>query len=178
MGRQIAVIATPEDERELFRFIQTLTPIRVFQTFAATPEELWLDDWEDQDLPGFTFSIWLRDFPWEPTYGITGGPGCPPERAGFHYFANAGQAPVLELSRGDLTQKRAGRIYWGRNFSAPHGLAYDDEAVSKLVDQVWRWIRKHGKRVDHAYLGAHYLLPHAWLQWSLAVEQNGRTAVE
>jgi len=178
MGRQIAVIATPEDERELLRFIHTLTPIRVFQTFAATPEELWLDDWEDRDLPGFTYSIWLQEFPWEPTFGVTGGPGCPPERTGFHYFANAGQAPVLELTRGDLGRNRAGRIYWGRNFSAPHGLRYDDAAFSKIVDQVWRWVRKHGRRVEIPILQAHYLLRHAWSQWSQAVEQNSSAAIE
>jgi hypothetical protein len=178
MGRQIPVIAAPEDERELLRFIQGLSPIRVFQTFARTPEELWLDEWETQDLPGFSYSIWLRAFPWEPTYGITGGPGCPPERAGNHYFANAGRAPVLELSRGDLARRRAGRIYWGRNFSAPEGLAYDDAAFSKIVDQVWRWVRKHGRKVEDPHLGAHYLLPHAWSQWSQPSEQLAATAIE
>jgi len=178
MGRQIPVIGNPEDERELLRFIRTLSPIRVFQTFARTPDELWLDDWDAEDLPGFNFSIWLQAFPWEPTYGLTGGPGCMPDRAGFHYFANAGQAPVLELSRGELARKRAGRLYWGRSFSAPHGLAYDDAAFSKLVDQVWRWVRKHGRRVERPDLFAHYLLPHAWSQWAQAVEQNVHPTIE
>lgn len=178
MGRQIALIANPEDERELLRFIRTLSPIRVFQTFAPTPEELWLDEWEHQDLPGFAFSIWPQDFPWEPAHGVTGGPGCPPERAGFHYFANANTAPVLELSRGDLDQNRAGRIYWGGNFSAPDGLAYDQVAFGKLVDQVWRWVRRHGQKLDHPVLGAHYFLPNAWSQRPQPSEQLDHGAIE
>jgi hypothetical protein len=178
MGRQIPVIATPEDERELLRFIQSLSPIRVFQTFASSREALWLDDWERADLPGHTFSVWLQAFPWEPTYGVTGGPGCAPERAGFHYFANANTAPVLEISRGDLAKQRAGRIYWGRNFSAPHGLTYEDAEFAKLVDQVWRWVRKHGRRVENPQLGTHYLLCHAWSQWSQPVEQIGSATIE
>lgn len=177
MGRQISLIATPEDERVLLRFLATLSPIRVFRTFAPSPEELWLDGWEEEDLPGFTFSVWLRQFPWEPASGVTGGPGCPPERAGQHYFANVSTAPVLEITRANPAQGRAGRIYWARNFSAPHGLAYDVAAFSKHVDQVWRWVRKQGRRVDDPALGTYYALPEAWFHADQASEQCERNAV-
>lgn len=161
MGRQIAIIAAPEDERSLLRYLTGLSPIRVFRTFAPTPEALWLDRWDEEDLPGFTFSVWLQQFPWEPTYGVTGGPGCPPERAGLHYFANAGTAPVLEITRANPAQRRAGRIYWAQTFSAPEGLSYDAAAFSNHVDQVWRWVRKQGQKVDDPLLGPHYVLPGA-----------------
>ena len=83
MGRQLPIAATRQDEVELLRFISTLAPIRVFQNFASCPEELWIADWERQEVPGCGYSIWPQCFPWEPAYGQTGGPGCPPERAGF-----------------------------------------------------------------------------------------------
>src|SRR5439155_17898100 len=42
MGRQLPIAATRQDEVELLQFVSTLAPIRVFQTFASSPEELWI----------------------------------------------------------------------------------------------------------------------------------------
>lgn len=162
MGRQLPILATPEDERELLRFIQTLSAIRVFRTFAPTPDLLWLDNWMDCDIEEFGFNVWLQLFPWEPTYSLTGGPNCPPDRSGKYYVSNSGTAPVIEISRPPRGSRDGGRIYWARNFSAPYGLTYDADAFSKCVDHIWRWIRKHGKR-DKGGLADYrpYVLPRA-----------------
>lgn len=162
MGRQIPIVTTPADERELLQFANSLAPIRVFRVFAPTVEELWVSDWETREIPDRHYSIWPQTFPWEPTYGQTGGPGCPPERAGLYYVANASAAPVVEFSRGS-DERKDGRLYWARNFSAPNGLVYDATVFAQFVDQLWRWVRKHGRRMaKEAY--APYYLPGAYAQ--------------
>ena len=147
MGRQLQLATTRADEAELLRFVASLAPIRVFQSFAATPDDLWFADHSSIAVPPRILYIWLQTFPWVPVYKQTGGPGCLPEMAGRFYVANAHTAPILELSRFDLPQGRYGRIYWGHNFSAPRGLDYDEVAFSRLVDTVWRWVRKVSRSV-------------------------------
>jgi hypothetical protein len=157
MGRQLQLATTRTDEAELLRFIASLAPIRVFQSQAATPDALWLPDYESISAPPWMLYIWPETFPWSPAYKQTGGPQCPPERSGLFYIANTHTAPVLELSRSDLSQRRFGRIYWGSDFSAPHGLDYDSAAFSRFVDSVWRWIRKVGKRTSRDSYSPYYL---------------------
>ena len=74
-------------------------------------------------------------------------------------------APVLEFSRSFLHEHRYGRIYWARDFSAPHGLDYDAEAFARLTDSVWRWIRKVGHRSPGAKTHSPYFLPDAWSRY-------------
>lgn len=152
MGRQLPVVTTPRDERELLRFIHSLSPIRVFRCFTPTPEELWITDWERREIPVRFYNIWPEAFPWEPAYGQT--------NSGDWYVSNASAAPVIEFSRGS-DERKDGRVYWARSFSAAQGLAYDERAFSKLVDQVWRWIRKHGRRLSTEPYAPYYL-PDAW----------------
>jgi hypothetical protein len=146
MGRQLPIYATPDDESELLRFIETLSAIRVFRTFARNREGLWIDDWQHCPIDCFDYSVWLREFEWLPEYGQTGGPGCPPDRSGMYYFSNAGTAPVLEISRPPQGTIYGGRIYWAGNFSAAKGLSYDASVFSSHVDKIWRWIRRKGRR--------------------------------
>jgi allantoicase len=66
MGRQLQLATTDDDEVELLRFIRSLAPIRVFQTFARSTAELWLDDWETRRIPAagiLKLSIWPQTFP-------------------------------------------------------------------------------------------------------------------
>lgn len=175
MGRQLALAATPDDEVELLRFIDSVSPIRIYKTFAPSIDELWLPGCDTRGISGWqTFHIWPVAFGWEPRYGLTGGPGCPPERAGQYYVANGSAGPILELSRSLLEDRNYGRIYWARNFSAPRGLTYDEAAFSTLTDQVWRWIRKNGRRLppDPAQVRP-YFLPHAWNHYGAAQTSNG-----
>ena len=83
--------------------------------------------------------------------------------AGRFYIANADTAPVLELSRSDLPQRRYGRIYWGHDFAAPRGLDYDAAVFSRFVDTVWRWVRKVSRRVSNGSGSPSlYFLPDAY----------------
>ena len=116
-------------------------------------------------IPSAGFDIWPQSFDWSPEYAQTGGPKCPPERAGLFYIANAHSAPVLQFSRSFLEEQLYGRVYWGRDFSAPHGLDYDAEAFSRFTDSVWRWIRKVGRRLPDATTYSPYFLPDAWSRY-------------
>jgi hypothetical protein len=168
MGRQLQLATTDADEIELLRFIRSLAPIRVFLSFARSAAELWIDDWETRKIPAAGISklcIWPQTFPWSPEYLRTGGPGCRPESAGQFYIANAHEAPVLEFSRSFLNEHRYGRIYWARDFSAPQGLDYDEDAFDRLTDSVWRWIRKVGQRWPDARTHSQYFLPDAWSRY-------------
>jgi hypothetical protein len=160
MGRQLQLDTTQVDDAMLIQFVATLAPIRVFQSHTRTQEELWIPEPETCGIPPWILYIWPQTFPWTPTYQQTGGPDCPPESAGFFYIANKNVAPILELTRSDITRQQYGRIYWGSNFSAPNGLAYDEVAFSRFVDSVWRYIRKFGTRPKG---GKHspYFLPDA-----------------
>jgi hypothetical protein len=159
MGRQLQLATTKPDEVELLRFVRSSTPIRVFQSFTPTIDELWIEDWETREIPSGGFSIWPATFPWSPEYAQTGGPGCPPERSGLFYISNTSAAPILEFTGSSLEEKRYGRIYWARDFSAPNGLEYDAESFARFVDSVWRWIRKVGHRLPDSDV---YFLPDAW----------------
>lgn len=161
MGRQLQLATMQPDEVELLRFIDGLTPIRVFQTFAPSVDELWIPNWEHRQVSTDLY-VWPQKFAWKPEYGQTGGPGCPPERAGRSFVSNASAAPVLEFSRSYLDRQQYGRIYWARNFSAPQGMLYDAEAFAKLTDQIWRWIRKVSRRLPDATTYSPYFLPDAW----------------
>jgi hypothetical protein len=165
MGRQLQLATTDADEVELLRFIRSLAPIRVFQSFARSTAELWIDDWETRKIPVALFCIWPQTFPWLPEYRQTGGPGCRPESAGQFYIANEHTAPVFKFSRSFLDEHSYGRIYWARDFSAPHGLEYDAEAFARLTDSVWRWIRKVSHRVPDAKTHSPYFLPDAWSRY-------------
>jgi|SRR6266481_2194178 len=165
MGRQLQLATTGADEVELLRFIRSLAPIRVFQSFARSTAELWIEDWETRKIPAALFRIWPQTFPWSPEYRQTGGPGCRAESAGQFYIANAHAAPVLEFSRSFLDEHRYGRIYWGRGFSAPQGLDYDEDAFARLTDSVWRWIRKVSHRSPDDKTHSPYFLPDAWSRY-------------
>ena len=165
MGRQLQLATTQRDEVELLRFIRSRAPIRVFQPVAPSRDELWVDDWETREIPSRLFRIWPQTFAWSPEYAQTGGPNCRPEDAGQFYIADDHTAPVLEFSRSFLEQHSYGRIYWARDFSAPHGLAYDAEAFARLTDSMWRWIRKVGRRSPDAWTHSAYFLPDAWSRY-------------
>ncbi len=163
MGRQLAIVATPNDERDLLTFIRTLSPIRVYVSFAETINALWIDNWERSDIEGCGFNVWLQSYPWAPEYKQTGGPRCPKDRRGLWYVSNGGAAPVIEISRPLLNSTAGGRIYWARDFSAADGVAYDSAGFASNVDRVWNWIRRSGRRkLSNGKRAGPYYLPEAW----------------
>jgi hypothetical protein len=163
MGRQLPIVATPSDERELLSFMRILSPIRVYVSFAEAVDSLWIDDWEQRDIEGCGFNVWLRAFRWVPEYKQTGGPGCPESRRGLWYVSNGNGSPVIEVSRPLPDTDHCGRVYWARDFSAPDGLAYDSAAFAKQVDRIWHWIRRTGRRrLSGGKQDGPYYLPDAW----------------
>ncbi len=171
MGRQLQLATTDADVVELLRFIRSLSPIRIFQSFACSAAGLWIDDWETREIPkpkfylGSGFYIWPQSFPWSPEYAQTGGPNCRPEHAGQFYIANKDAAPIFHFTRSFLDEHSYGRIYWARDFSAPDGLDYNVEAFARLTDSVWRWIRKVSHRTPDAKTHSPYFLPDAWSRY-------------
>lgn len=163
MGRQLPIVATPTDERDLLTFIGTLSPIRVYVPFAKTIDALWVDDWEHRDIAGSRFNVWLQSYPWVPEFKQTEGPRCPKNRRGLWYVSNGGAAPVLEISRPLPNRTAAGRIYWARDFSAPKGLSYDSAEFASNVDRVWIWIRRNAHRhPSNGKRNGCYYLSEAW----------------
>jgi hypothetical protein len=154
MGRQLPIIATPEDERQLLTFVRTLSPIRVYVKFTAEVEAMWIDDWEQRDIEGHDFNVWLQSFSWNPEYKQTD--------AGRWYIWNDNAAPIIEVSRPRKGELGAGRVYWARDFMAPDGLAYDSSVFSKHVDRIWNWIRRNGHRKPGKHLYPAYYLSDAW----------------
>lgn len=170
MGRQLQLAMRVEDERNLLRFVSSLARIRVMRMFARTKDELFIDDWEESELPLDVY-VWPEGFPWAHRFAQTGGPKCRREDRGFYYVSNLNTAPVLEIRRGSPPDAHLGRIYWARDFAAPHGLEYDDQAFSKLVDAVWRWIRRAGRRSEKR---GPWFLPEAWEHYARSDGWNWR----
>ena len=160
MGRQIQIAATQGDEDAFLSFLRDTAAVRIFGSFAATPEALWVDTFDPNLTGHWGYSIWNTTFSWKPEYSqVTR--ARDPKQNGHWYVRNKQTAPVIEFSRSDVAHRRYGRIYWAKEFSAPHGLAYDVDAFSKWYDLIVRWIRKNGQRdkTDHH---SPYFLPDAW----------------
>jgi hypothetical protein len=162
MGRQIAIIAARPDELAILHKVSELadSDIRVFRRRAAeSPEALWIEDWETTPVRDATYGIWPTAFRWKPRYRQIK-PPCVPEVEDKWVFANDNVAPVIELSRHVHRSGSAGRLYWGKYFSATEPLAYDVAEFDRLVSALWRWIRKTGHAPGR---GAHrtFVMPNA-----------------
>ena len=157
---------------ELLRFLRSLAPIRVFQSRANSIDELWIEDWESREIPSEGYRIWPQTFPWLPQYAQSGCSKCPPESVGLFYVANAKAAPVLEFSRSYPGQGRYGRLYWSRNFAAPHELDYDDDEFAEFADSVWKWLHEVGRRSPDAAKHSPYFLPDAWSRYGHIVSNT------
>jgi hypothetical protein len=125
VGRQIAVMMDRDDERHFLEFLSASAPIRLFESFAPTQAALEADDFADELSRHNQYYVWNQRFSWEPRYGAVGPSAVDPSMVGWAYLRNASAAPLLEVSRSNVDRGVAGRLYWGRDFSAPHGLEYD-----------------------------------------------------
>jgi len=178
MGRQLPVAVSASDAVALVNFIHEQVPCRLFLSHALSPDDLCRDDW-DQTLftDSFHVLIWPTLFDWQPKYAQAGGPGCPANKRGSWYLANATGTPLLEFSGNNLFANREateaerpidrprsvcyGRVFWANDFGSLEGVDWDVGAFSKLVDKLWRWIRKTGKkRVSDS--SKTYFFPDAW----------------
>lgn len=172
MGRQIQVLMNETDEKDFILFLQSTADIQIIESFAPTMDELWVEGFNHKFIGHHTYLIWNKDFAWQPEYGSVGSKAHNPSHIGWCYVTNTSSAPILEVSRSNPSSGSSGRLYWSRNFSAQNGLAYDEASFSKWVDTIWRWVRKHGKKVKELPLQP-YVFPGALSQLAPNKSFNG-----
>ena len=152
MGRQIAIVATEDDERDFLAFVRSTAEVAIFESAASSVEALWVDGFAEEKPRHMQYRIWNKAFPWRPEYGqVREGP-----TKGWYYVSNSHDAPVIEFDRSGLA-RRCGRIYWAKDFSAPLGLAYDVEQFTKWFDSIVRWVRKVGVQRAKGRFEPYYL---------------------
>lgn len=147
MGRQIAIITAWEDELALLHKVSELAncDIRVFRRRpGVSRKSLWIRDWQTAQISEGAYGIWPTAFTWQPRYRRIK-PPCVPEVRNKWVFANDNAAPAFLFSRHLHGRGSAGRLYWSKYFLATEPLAYDVAAFDRVVDALWRWIRKVGR---------------------------------
>jgi len=160
VGRQLQLLMDASDEKNLISFLRSTASIQIFESFAPSTDELWVDGFNSSFVGHHAYVIWNQGFEWQPEYGTVGPQAYDPHHIGWRYIANKSAAPILQVSRTNPISGQSGRLYWAKDFSAPNGLAYDVVAFGKWVDSIWRWIRKHGNKASELPLEP-YILPGA-----------------
>ena len=157
MGRQIHIATTKADEKLFLNFLKGTANVRILESSANSPEELWVEDFAPKLTGHWTYSIWNTNFPFEFEYNRTIESVIPRH----YYIENSGAAPVIEFTRSNVRSRKYGRIYWSKDFSAPEGLSYDVDEFSQWFDSIVEWIRKNaaGKLKEP---WTTYFLPDAW----------------
>jgi len=150
-----------EDEESFLRFLREGASIQLFESFMPMSAELAVANFADEMSGHWLYRIWNQSFPWTPQYGTVGPRAEDPNMVGWAYLSNASTAPLLELSRSDPSHRRAGRLYWARNVSAPDGLDYDADAFSRWVDTIWAWCRGSATKEPRGDRWAPYVFPAA-----------------
>jgi hypothetical protein len=139
MGRQIAVVATEQDEQEFLAFLRSTAETAIFESVAPNTDALWVDAFAEEKAGHWQYRIWNKAFPWVPAYGqVREG-----STRGWYYVSNWTDAPVIELDRCGLS-RRFGRIYWAKDFAAPSGLAYNVGQFDNWFSTIVKWVRKEG----------------------------------
>lgn len=162
MGRQIPIVTAWPDELAIIRQIAAGDEVRIFRDLAETRDSLWIDDWETNKISEGHYSIWPTHFLWKPIYFQLAQP-CISGVEGKWRIRNSGDAPIITLSRHLHGPDSAGRLYWSKYFTALGPLGYDVAAFDKLVDGIWRWVRKNGTR-DPGDGHRPFVLPHTMRQ--------------
>ena len=160
MGRQLQLLMDANDEKTLIAFLRSTANIQIIESFAPTSDELWVEDFNSSFEGHHTYEIWNQTFGWVPEYGTVGPKAHDPSHIGWRYIANKSSAPLLEVGRTNQESCQSGRLYWAKDIAAPNGLAYDVIAFEKWVDSIWRWVRKHGRKIKELPLEP-YVLPGA-----------------
>ncbi len=145
------------DEIELLSFLRNTAEIQIFESFAPTIKELWVNEFNPSFVGHHTYGIWNKNFEWNPEYKKVGQQAYDKNHIDWSYISNELSGPLLKFSRSNLLSDRPGRLYWARNFAAPDGLKYDEKLFSKWVDTVWRWVRKNGTKIPELPLQPYVL---------------------
>jgi len=149
VGKQLQIAMNEADEKDFVSFLRSVADIRLIEAFAPTIEALWVDDFNPISKGHHTYAIWNTAFAWMPEYGTVGEQAHDPNSIGWRYISNADGAPLLHMTRSNLLSGVSGRLFWAKDFAAPGGMAYDVASFSNWIDSVWRWVRRHGKKLKN-----------------------------
>jgi len=157
MGRQIQIATTQADEAMLLDFLRNTAEVRIFESFAPSTDELWVDNFSQELDSHRTYHIWNTKFPFGFEYGHTTDPLADRQ----YFIENGSAAPIIEIDRSNVRQHEYGRVYWAKYFSAPEGLSYDIDEFSQWFNSIVRRIKKNsaGQLKDSLTT---YFLPDAW----------------
>jgi hypothetical protein len=156
MGRQTAVALSEEDEEVFLAFLRAESDVRIYRRSAPSAELLVVPEFPPRGSGEMSYRLWNAAFPWKPEYG---------RWQTDTVLVNTAGAPLLEYSRHAFDNPNPlvhGRIYWNTDFAIYHGLEYDREAFGRWYDQLIRWLRRNGTRVEIAKNWHQYWLPGAW----------------
>jgi hypothetical protein len=164
MGRQIQIASLESDNKLFEEFLKARYDCVFVDVFAPTKELLFKERLESR-FKYASWYIWNKDFDWQPEFGQVGENAVNKDMAGYYYISNRNDAPLIEFTKSNLDEKRYGRIYWSKGFSAPNGLKYDVLRFTKFYEQVSRWIIKEATgKVKSSNVNT-YFLPDAWKQF-------------
>jgi len=153
MGRQIAIVATINDENKLISYLSSIADIVLIDYFADTEANLLSNTLNSTFPTSNTYFIWNKDFKWNYQIGTN--------VYGKYYITNKNDAPLIEISRQGGNSRGDGRIYWAKYFSAPNGITYDIDKFSSWYETVIKWVRKNSAgKVKESWTT--YYLPEAW----------------
>jgi len=173
MGRQTQVAMTDADERDFLGFLRSTAEIQLFESSAPSRELMAVSEFAPRDQGHWQYFVWNRAFAWTPEFGQVAPGAVVPQRVGWSFLTNKGNAPLLEYDRHNFSGGRGitGRVYWAKQFSSPGPLPYDADAFGRWFEQVVRWIRKHGRQKRR---GAYepFWMPDAWSRYQGAAEQG------
>ena len=136
MGRQIQLFLADSDEELLERHLRSLGDLRILKRYGSSSGDLEVASLADAPEADQLY-LWFTNFRWTPGYTQTSTTDA------SIYVANHGVAPILEYDRIGRTSS-PGRLHWGDRFLGEP--AYDRIAFGRLVDRLWRWVRKTGQR--------------------------------
>src|SRR5262245_21723015 len=115
MGRQIAVVASPADERSFLSFLRGLGSIQLCVEGAETAAELWPDEFPPYHHTRAQFFDRNQEFRWTPKV-------VQPTPEGGGLIENLEKGPVIEFDRTAMHMFSVeqgiclgrGRIYWAQ----------------------------------------------------------------
>ena len=137
MGRQAAAVLTDDQEHLLLSHLRKSADVVLVRAAALEPAEVFCQHFVPRGDWSWMYYLWNRSFPWAPEL----------EQYDTHVVVgNTESAPLIEYTRHNFAGvEPAGRIYWGKGFAAPDGLAYDSAAFERWYLSVAQWVRRHGR---------------------------------
>lgn len=153
MARQIAVVASPADERSLLVFLREVGPVRLCVRAATTIAELFPDEFPPYHHTRELYYLWNQAFHWSPRV-------VQPTPGGGGMIENLEVGPVIEFRRSAMHMFAVdrgvclgrGRIYWAQRNR--------HKGFETWYDRVAGWVRRNGENLSTRG-SACYCLPDA-----------------